>query len=214
MTTQEFNEEFRLLYDLQSKGGPSIDAYEVSLFLTLAAKEIQALAVGSYDSSEQSRRLINDLLIVKDSSLEKNVVVGSNFFKYKAVLPERLMSIFREKVSLKNCIAFPAIVDCRLDELNVNLVNPFKRPNKRRVLRVEEEKGKISLYSSEEIESHNIVYCEIAEPIIVEDLEFGLTIEGKDKKNNTNLNPLIHSKIVELAVSKAINTTRTRLQKQ
>lgn len=214
MTTQEFNEEFRLLYDLQSKGGPSLDVYEISLFLTLAAKEIQTLAVDSYETNERSRRMINGILKNKESILEKNLIIGTKFFKYKTSLPDNLMAIFRENVKLKNCIEFPKIVDSRLDELNENLVNPFKRPNKKKVLRVEEETGKISLYSTEEIESHKVTYCEFVEPIIIADLDYGLTIEGKSTENNTNLPSLIHSKIVELGVAKAINTTRTRLQKQ
>jgi hypothetical protein len=134
---------------------------------------------------------------------------SSNAFKYKVSLPVKLVALIRESPSLSNCAGTPEVVVARMDDVNSLLNNPFKKPNKRKVLKLERNKSFITIYSEEALTDYLITYIAEIEPIIVEDLEGDLTVEGLSEEHETNLPSFIHSKIVDVAVMKAIMATRS-----
>jgi hypothetical protein len=209
MTLLEFVNEFRFKYDAASNGGPDIDPYEMSLMLTQAVKDITDLAVSTYEANDESRRLVAGILKYHNSTISQDSTDSKQTLKYKVSLPEKLVAVLREVPSLDNCTGTPEVVVARMDEVSSLLNNPFKKPNKRKVLKLEKDKGFVSIYSTEVLKSYTITYIPEIIPIIVEDLEDDLSIEGLSSQSETNLPAFIHSKIVDVAVTKAIMATRS-----
>jgi hypothetical protein len=210
MTLQEFKDEFKFKYDAASNGGPDIDDYEMSLVLTQAVKDITDLAILKYEEDEDSRRLISHILKYHESIISEEGVT-SGIRKNKVSLPEKLMRIVREEPKLENCIGFPEVFAARIDEINTLINNSFKKPTKRKVLKIEREKGFITVFSSVKLTNYKITYIPEIVPIIVSDLtELGdYTVEGLSDETETVLPAYIHDKIVDVAVARAIRIVRT-----
>ena len=71
MTTQEFSNEFDLMYDNASGNAPGINLYEKSVFLTLAQEEIVKETYSGYtqsrvgfEGSERRRRQLSELMAI------------------------------------------------------------------------------------------------------------------------------------------------------
>lgn len=204
MTNTEFDTQFDIFYNnIASNAAPSVDAYEKSVFLTQAQKDVIIGVYNgkdtpglSFESTEESRRYLSNL--VKTHSIDS--------FEELIELPEDLWFIVREEVerkyntecSLREIIVVPTT----LDNLTKTLNNPFKQPSKNKVLRVDLE-GKIKLYSNTELSKYTITYIKKPNPIILQDLDEGLTIEGKSNQTESDVNPLLHSAILSKAVSLA-----------
>jgi hypothetical protein len=201
MTLLEFVNEFRFKYDAASNGGPDIDPYEMSLMLTQAVKDITDMAVSTYEANEESRRLVAGILKYHNSTISTDISEFKKVLKYKVSLPVKLVSILREVPGLDNCTVAPEVIIARIDEVNSLLNNPFKKPNKRKVLKLERDKGFISIYATEVLRSYAITY--------IPEIEDDLSIEGLKSKSETNLPAFVHSKIVDVAVMKAIMATRS-----
>ncbi len=214
MTLSEFRDEFNFKYDAASQGGPDIDNYEMSLMLTQAVRDITELAVSTYEVSEESRRLLAGLLMYHNGVLVEINIGIKKFIEYSVSLPENLLAVLREEPKLKGCVDVPEVVISKIDEANSLLNNPFKRPNSRKVLRVENSKSLFTVFSLEQISSYKITYVKEIDPIIIEDLDEGMSIEGIDSQHNTILPDYIHHKIIDLAVAKTISVVRTNGKQQ
>lgn len=209
MTLNEFKEEFRFKYDAASKGAPDIDDYEMSLMLTQAVRDVTELAVSTFEANEDSKRLVAPLLKYHDASLTLMETTDTGIKRYDVSLPAKVMAVLREEPKIAGSTGIIEVVVCGIDQANVLLKNPFKKPNKRRVIKTEKNNTTISVWASNVITSYRITYVAEIEPIIVEALSFGLTIEGKSAKNNTILPAFCHSKIIDLAVAKTNQAVRT-----
>lgn len=208
MNLEEFREEFNFKYDAASKGGPDIDDYEMSLMLTQAVKDITEAAIASYESEEASKRLLSGMLSYENGTVNELSKL-KKFTKYEVTLPKNLMAILREEPEIESCVNYPEIVSCRIDEFNSIINNPFKRPSFRKVLRMERNQESILVFTSSELKSYKFTYVKDISPIIVRDLEDGLSIEGITTTSTTKLPSFIHSKIIDLAVMKTIKTVRS-----
>lgn len=215
MNLEEFRNEFNFKYDAASQGGPDIDDYEMSIVLTQAVRDVTEAALENFESNEESRRIVSHIIKYHDGAIVKIANLTPSILKYTVSLPEKLMAIVREEPKLNNCIAVPEVVVGRLDEVNSFLNNSFKKPNKRKVIRIENNKAFITVFSSEILNSYRITYIKEIDPIIISDLDEGLSIEGFDAQHETTLPAFIHSKIIDVAVFKAISIVRTNnAQKQ
>jgi len=215
MTLEEFRNEFNFKYDAASQGGPDIDDYEMSIVLTQAVRDVVEAAVGSYETNEESRRIVANLLKYHNGVVVKIGNLSSTLSEYTVSLPSKLIAIIREEPKLDNCIVTPEVVVSRIDEINSFMNNPFKKPNKRKVLKIENNSVLITVFSSEALKSYRITYIKEIDPIIVSDLDSGLSIDGLSLKSQTTLPAFIHSKIIDVAVMKAISIARTNgIQKQ
>jgi hypothetical protein len=119
------------------------------------------------------------------------------------------MRVLREEPKLKGCIEFPEVIVARLDEVNTFMNNSFKQPNKRKVVKIEKDKSNFSVLSKIELTGYKITYLEEITPIILEDLEDGMTIEGINATSETILPAYVHDKLVDMAVTKAMLTVRS-----
>ena len=209
MTLAEFKNEFNFKYDAASKGGPDIDDYEMSLMLTQAVRDITELAVSTYEANDDSRRLVAPLLKYHTGAITLIRTSYSGVKEYSVSLPAKLKSILREEPKHDGAVETIEVVVCSVDQVNILMNNPFKKPNARKVFKVEKNKDFITVFSSKVLTGYRITYVAEVEPIIVEALEFGLTIEGLNVKHATILPAFAHSKIIDLAVLKTMNAVRT-----
>lgn len=228
MTTQEFRNEFDLLYDnIASKGAPGLDDYEVSVFLTLAQEELiknknnpksNKLQEG-FDQSEKRRvefkELIKDYKVtdfITDAD-EYRISSNSNFYP----IPEDVFLIKYESAIITDvkCGDKEASVKpVTLDEYNKQKNNPFKKPNNEQIWRIdfnsnEPGSNNVELISNFPIKQYNMRYIKQPSPIILQDLNAneylnsGLTILGQSQQQTSELHPNFHSEIVRRAVELA-----------
>lgn len=98
------------------------------------------------------------------------------------------------------------VVPTAQDDLYKTSRNPFRGPNKRRVLRLDVEGKVVELISKFDIDKYQIRYLAKPEPIILIDLPEDLSINGLTKKTECILNPAIHRVILETAVNLALKS--------
>lgn len=230
MTNEEFSNEFDNLVNSNSIIKPfdvgstplEFDEYEKSMFLTKAQESVVIslyngnLTGDSFEKTEELRRYLSDLVKTYSTTDEidgEGLTEDSHFFH----IPEDILFITYESVLSNDdklgCAkgSIMEVVPVTQDELHKTKENPFRRPNKRRVLRLDVEDYTVELISSFSIDKYQIRYLSKPEPIILIDLPDGLTI-GKtdtfpgDKENICKLNPAIHRVILEMAVSLALKS--------
>ena len=140
MTVQEFKDQFNILYDgIASKGAPGLDDYEISVFLTLAQKELvkskhnpksNRLQEGFDQTSKRRvdlKNLLKDYKTSTTSNLNSNIEDNSKFF----VIPKDVFLIEYEAAKLVDSCGSSNIVEVvpkTLDEYNIQRSNPFKKP--------------------------------------------------------------------------------------
>ena len=215
MTTQEFSNEFDILYNnIMSNSAPGLNEYEKSIFLT-QAQEALVLDIyrgkfdeNSFESTEEVSDYINTL--VRQSKITDTVEgngISTNSVFYQ--LPNDIWFITYESVILRD-----NNLDCKngqevivkpttQDEYYSISKNPFRGANDRRVLRLLSD-NKAELISKYRIESYLIRYLSKPEPIILDNLStYGVTINGKSVITECKLNPAVHRILLNRAVQLA-----------
>lgn len=225
MTNEEFSNEFDILINSNSTIKPfgvesmalEFDEYEKSMFLTKAQEAVIVslyngnLIGSSFEKTEELRRYLSDLVKtystteeVKGEGLTRdshffNIPSDTWFITYEAVVSQD-ESLGCAKGSIME------VVPITQDELHKTKENPFRRPNKRRVLRLDVEGSKVELISAFDISQYQMRYLSKPDPIILIDLPDGLSIDKETKETNCKLNPAIHRVILEMAVSLALKS--------
>lgn len=231
MTTEEFSNEFDTFINAQyalnnigiTTSPNSFDEYEKSVFLTKAQEEIiRALYNGSLNGSsveetEELRRSLNSLIktdnpdeITEKKGLDKN----SKFFQLK----DDVLFITYESVELtedsycsNNSVI--RVIPMKQDEWHRSKDNPFKKPNKRKVVRLDSGNNTVELISEYPIKNYLIRYLSKPTPIILTDLEDGLSLDNINKRTECILNPALHRIILERAVQLASTRIPSRASK-
>lgn len=225
MTNIEFSNEFDVLVNSYSAIKPfgyeasalEFDEYEKSAFLTLAQEKIvTSLYNGTllgkpFESTEELRRYLNDLIktystdiVVKQNTIENDL--------YIVEIPEDVMFITYEVVKSEDSKLGCAkgttfeVVPVTQDDLHKTIRNPFRGPNKRRVLRLDIASHRVELVSAYSISEYTMRYISKPDPIILTDLPEGLSINEITKETECKLNPAIHRVILETAVSLALKS--------
>ena len=219
---EEWENGFDLLYqNITSNQAPGLNSYEKSVFLTEAE---YAVVIGlyngaikdSFEETEEVTSYLANLVSQEDCCQASNaphVVDNSTVFE----LPDDLLFITLEvcKISVDGCgMKDAVVVPVTQDEFWRTYRNPFKRHNNERVLRLSygaSDAISSGLYSSRfselisnnEIGKYTVRYVKKPEPIILVDLEDGLTIEGESKAKTCKLNEHLHQAILEEAVRRA-----------
>lgn len=233
MTNSEFSNEFDILYNnITSNQAPGLDAYEKSVFLTKAQEDIVlAYYTGKnesgdyFEGSEEVRQYLFSL--IRDYKYENpltgsnsNTLVGisdkSKFFfldldcdttgEYNEILA--IVAEYVKTEEGKKIKVIPTTVDEFLKIEN----NPFRRPSKSRVLKLDNSIlaehnddasyiGRISeLVTDYNISEYIIRVLIKPTPIIIETLSEDLSINGKQEKTECMLHSSLHRKILDRAV--------------
>lgn len=227
MTTTEFSNEFDILFDsIATKSAPGLDLYEKSVYLTKAQLEI---VKSHFDPSgnkykkgfEQSSKRRDDLKelirnykstlqISSDDGIDDNSV----FFR----IPNNVFLIIQEKakvVSSDKCVngKYIKVVPKTHDEYNIQIDNPFRKPDKKNIWRLDyySQNGSnknIELISEYPITEYTFRYVMYPSPIILGDLLSlfpgeNLTIDDATQEQTSKLSKNIHREILDRAVELA-----------
>lgn len=223
MTLSEFSNEFEVTYNEASMGAPALNNYEKSLFLTQAVRDLVAELYKNFEYTEFAKRALAPL--IKEQSLPLNI--STDYFKdtvvTEATLPTDLYFILQENAKVKDNCNDIEVISEDLDTLNKTMKNPFKKPNKRKILRTQISNTKVRLYSTDIITNFKIKYIKKYTPIILSnfttdpELIGDETIDGLAIPTTTELPDLVHHLIVKRAVVLAIksfreNTLKTQIE--
>lgn len=199
-----FGEQDRLVFD----------EYEKSLFLTQAQDEIVVgLYTGryigkSFEETEELRKYLKSL--VNSVTLRESLDNPDTF-----VLPDNVLFITHESVRFNDCDTgcingdSIEVIPVKQDEINRVLKNPFKRPNKRKVLRVDSGRNTVELISDYKIDSYTVWYLSKPTPIILVDTD-EVSIDGYTGINECKLDSILHRPILERAVELAVKSKSVR----
>lgn len=216
MTNSEFSNEFDVLYqNIASNRAPGLDAYEKSVFLTMAQEQIVLELYQELEQSEEVRKYLSNL-IKTDNYVpvgeQDETLINNNFKSYKVEISNDILFMIYEQCTLSdenNCInnRIVSVVPTIHDDLDKVLKNPFKSPNSRKVIRLDFD-NKIELISKYNISNYKVRYLKKPNPIILVTLEDNLSINNGDTKvSNGETNPVLHERIVQRAVQLAIQST-------
>lgn len=233
MNAKEFSDSFDTLlssYDLKAFFGEAVNPlditfneYEKSLFLTKAQEElVTSLYNGttstgeSFESTEEQRRYLSNLVKVASLSPTTNTSgfilgMGSNskFF----TLPEDLWYITYEAVNVDNpkCEAYNPmdVYPVTQDDYNKTKRNPFRGANDRRALRLDLSDGVIEIVCKYIVKDYYVRYLRKPKPIVLVNMPNNLTIDGVGKKSECELHEALHQRILERAVTEALQSKIT-----
>lgn len=227
MSTNEFSNEFDILYDnVASKSAPGLDLYEKSVFLTKAQLEIvknhylnQNKYQVSFEGNEKRRIDLKELIKnYETSTLLKSNVGISNLSKFYK-LPDDLFLTIQEQVtfnSTDDCInnKVVKVVPKTHDEYNIQIKNPFKKPDNNVVWRLDYSKqndiDNVELLSVYDIKKYQLRYIKFPSPIILTSLllgdfvGMGLSINNQTDEKTSELDESIHDEILNRAVELAV----------
>lgn len=233
MTTQEFSDAFdtlvssyRRFKDFDNKevlDSVEFNEYEKSYFLTKAQDELViALYNGrnvsgeSFESTEELRRYLSNL--VKEARLQpitntSGLVIGigsnSKFF----TLPQDLWYITYEAVDIDGarCSALSPmdVYPVTQDDYNKTKRNPFRGANDRRALRLDLSDGVIEIVCKYIVKDYYVRYLRKPKPIVLVNMPNNLTIDGVGKKSECELHEALHQRILERAVTEALQSKIT-----
>lgn len=229
MSTEEFSNGFDILVDSYRRFKDFDDRmlldtieyseYEKSIYLTKAQEAlVQEVYSGKYtaDSFERTEEVRRQLdALVQQVAFRENTESNhlSDKFKHTTYnLPNDCWYIVYEQAKFGSdageCIANSVadVVPVTHDEYQRTINNPFRGPNKRRVLRLDIGKLEVELVSSYNIDTYTIRYIKRPEPIVLCDLEAdGLNINGVVSPQTCQLSDLIHQEILSRAVTMALS---------
>jgi hypothetical protein len=237
MTTSEFSDGFDTLlnsYNTQAQFGNeaskreiTLDEYEKSVFLTKAQEElVLSLYTGknsysdSFESSEEVRRYLANLVeevklkpITNTQGIPLGVTSTSKFF----TLPEDLWFITLETVAVSDsrCPSRTLkVYPTKQDEYLSIRDNPFRGANDRRALRLDLSEGNVEIICKYTVSEYYVRYVTKLYPIVLTDLPDGLSINGVDYQMECTLHEALHQKILERAVTLALQSKGYNIQKE
>lgn len=210
MTLDELSIQFDLLYNnISSNQAPGLTEYEKSVFLTQAQEAVildiyKGVTGDSFETTEEVTRYLSSLVLEtslnSDNSINKPIIKGIEGTTY--ILPTDLWFITFQSGSVtidnndRDVIVVPTIQDSLYNTLN----NPFKGPNKNRVLSVSDEGG-LTVYSKYPIKDIYIKYLSRPKPIILEQLTDDFKINNETQPSEiTWLPESLHNQILVRAV--------------
>lgn len=228
MNIKEFSDRFDTL--LNSFGNtPNIvlDEYEKSVFLTNAQEEIiidiysgKNVFGDNFEKTEEVRRYLSELIETyeTDSKVSGYKGISKNSVFYK--IPEDVWFITYESATLQDdklgCFngEEALIVPVTQDDFYKVQKNPFRGPSKTRILRLDNKGSIIELVSEFNISRYFLKYITKPSPIILTNLNDGLSINGVNIETECKLNPVIHRAILDRAVQMAIQSRVTNIGKE
>ena len=230
MTVQEFSDQFdtlvasyRRFKDFDSQeilDSIEFNEYEKSVFLSKAQEDIvKELYSGKYtgesfERTEELRRELENLVTQKkyqdEDKQDSDVLQDSKYTHTVFNLPTDCLYIVYEQVSwstdntcLSNLIA--DVIPTTHDEYWRTRNNPFRGPNSKKVLRLDNKEAQVELVSNGTIDTYILRYLKKPEPIVLEDFQEE-SIDGVSKAQTCKLAESIHRDILERAVRLALTS--------
>lgn len=235
MTLEEFSNQFdtlvssyRRFKDFDKRemlDSIEFDEYEKSVWLTKSQEELViSLYNGknpfgdSFESTEEQRRYLSNL-VVEDTIYPITNTSGrpigmdetnSYFFSIPSEEKPSLWFITYEDVTVSsNACKKEGKLDVypvTQDEYLKVKKNPFRGANGRRALRLDLADGVIEIVCKYPVTKYYIRYIRKPNPIVLEDLPNGLTVENVGTESPCELHEALHQRILERAVRMALQS--------
>lgn len=221
MTTQEFSNEFDVLYNnIMSNQAPGLDEYEKSVFLTKAQNEILKNYFNpkgnkyqeGFDSSPKRQIDFSSLVRVSEPAIisDSSYIKMDNRSKLYTI-PTDILFIVNEtaKLTLGSTSRYLSIVPISFDEYNRLMSKPYKCPLKNqgwRLLQYSNSGIAELIVVGGELSEYKIRYIKRPRPIILTDLDetySNVSIDGKTSVSECELDPILHPEILQRAVELA-----------
>lgn len=183
-TAEDWSIEFDLIYNnISSNQAPGLSDFEKSRFLTQAQESVvldfyKGTAGDSFETTEEVTRYLS--FLVKTESLDTTVITENKFEVDLKDTEYPLWFITYQTATLSNnneAIVTPS----KQETLYRDLKNPFRGPNKNRVLSISED-NKLVLYSKYPINKYNITYIKRPFEIDLESPDF--LVEAPESLHN------------------------------
>jgi hypothetical protein len=228
MTTKEFSNEFDIHYNsISSNQAPGLDLYEKSVFLSKAQLELVKSHFGlgnkykeGFEQSNKRRVDLNQLITTHTStSLGNNLLKGLHSNSIFFPLAVDTMFIINETaklISSDSCVngEYVKVVPKTHDEYNIQINNPFKKPDKSVVWRLDHSNlnvgiKNVELITSEDgISEYKVRYVKYPSPIILTNLDDafpgeGLSIDNIKIEQTCKLDESFHREILDRAIELA-----------
>ena len=217
MTIDEFSNEFDIRLN---KYNISLDEYEKSIYLTSAQLQLikSYFPIGIEKTSKvrvDLKELIKNYISEEKISSTNKISDDSKFFK----IPNNVFLIIQEQctiISDNSCLdgKVVKVVPKTYDEYNIQIKNPFKKPDSSVVWRLDFYSqnlvdSNVELISPYDISKYSVRYISYPEPIILTKLSNslfgeGLSIEGVTTAQTCKLHKGIHREILDLAIGLAM----------
>lgn len=219
MTTQEFSDQFDVLYNnVTSNQAPGLDEYEKSVFLTKAQDEILKAyfnpksnkTMDGFDGNE--KRQIDFSMVMRVTSYTptgKTLLFKSEKQAKRCNISSDIMMFINEFVDVTrsgNEIRL-AVIPIDYNELSRLSMKPYKRPNHYQAWRIIDNSSgtnavELQVGPNDTISKYTIRYIKRPNPIILEDLD-GVSINDSTAKSKCELDPILHEEILQRAVELA-----------
>lgn len=219
---EEWSLGFDLSFDNIASGmAPGMNEYEKSVYLTRAEKDIVlALYKGqlgdSFEATEELTAYLESLVRQKKllPLLETDSVQRLSDKSVLFANPSDLLFRTVEgcTISVNGSERVIPVIPVTRDEYWRTLRNPFKQPNINKSVRITsstngndeadgyENSGVVEIIGKHPAKNYIVSYLAMPEPIILEDLTDGKTIDGKDKAQTCKLPEALHQSILAEAV--------------
>lgn len=224
MTTQEFSNEFDVLYNnIMSNQAPGLDEYEKSIFLTKAQSEILKNYFNpkgnkyqeGFDDSE--KRQIDFSTLIK--AVKPEAYSGGSYIKFDDrsqlfQMPSDILFVLNETAmnTVDGTKRLINIVPINFDEYSRIMSKPYKQPLKNQGWRLFQSTGGVDFISEVIVKSDSTItdyklrYVRRPKPIILTNLTdtySNVSIEGLTEVTECELDPILHPEILQRAVELA-----------
>ena len=185
-TSEEWSVNFDILYNnISSDQAPGLTEYEKSVFLTQAQEAVildlyKGTSGDAFETTEEVTRYLSSLVKINypdDDDVKVLQATKEGVSMYAYVLPDDVWFVTYQSgsITVENKPRDVIVVPSRQDSLFKDLNNPFKGPNKNKVLAISEE-GSIILYSKYPISNFYIKYLKRPNDINLESKDFSVEI--------------------------------------
>ena len=225
MTTQEFSNEFDVLYNnIMSNQAPGLDEYEKSVFLTKAQLEIlknyfnpKGNKYGQgFDESEKRQIDFSTLITVAKPSqyTPKGDYVKFDDRSQLYKMPQDILLMLNETgiSTVDGVKRLISIIPMNYEEYARLMSKPYKQPLKNQGWRLFQSTGGVDFISevvikyNSSLADYKIRYVKRPKPIILANLadEYSnVSIEGINTITECELDPILHPEILQRAVELA-----------
>lgn len=184
-TSEEWSVNFDILYNnISSNQAPGLTEYEKSVFLTQAQEAVildlyKGTSGDAFETTEEVTRYLSSLVKTHqfdNISTTYNITKGNKQYVVDTSVIESLWFVTYQSgsITIGENTRDVIVVPSRQDSLFKDLNNPFKGPNKNKVLATSEE-GYITLYSKYPISNFYIKYLKRPNPIVLENSELEIS---------------------------------------
>lgn len=225
MTTQEFSNEFDVLYNnIMSNQAPGLDEYEKSVFLTKAQLEIlknyfnpkgNKYGQGFDENAKRQIDFSTLITVAKPSQYTSEggyVKFDDRSFLYK--MPQDILLMLNETGinTVDGVKRLISIIPMNYEEYARLMSKPWKQPLKNQGWRLFQSTGGVDFISevvikyNSSLTDYKIRYVKRPKPIILANLadEYSnVSIEGVDTITECELDPILHPEILQRAVELA-----------